>query len=154
MLLSIILILSALYWLLLETNWLRISLLVGNEFQPVEHPRMAWRELCSSMYDGDERTGTQGMTGHARDENYIRLPDVYEPLCGWDWLENTMHVIPSCDLELKYDRVRYRIHLEPTPEASGILTKVMKAQRVKVPRATRRKVKGVTVNPHYQPVSA
>ena len=24
----------------------------------------------------------------------------------------------------------------------------------KVPRATRRKVKGVTVNPHYQPVSA
>lgn len=154
MLLSIILILSALYWLLLETDWLRISLLVGAEFQPIEHPRMAWRELCSSMYDGDRRVGTQGMTGHTKDENYIRLPEDYTPLCGWDWLENTMHVIPSCDLELKYDRVRYRIHLDPTPQASGVLTKVMQAQRVKSTRTNRRKVKGVTVNPHYQPVSA
>jgi len=74
---SIIIISLAMYWLLLETDCLRIRLMIG---EPVEYERKSWLELKPS-------------TTNRNDPFWLKFPEHMEPLCGLNWLENTMHVM-------------------------------------------------------------
>jgi len=86
MIATILIVSLAFYWLLLETDWLRIRLLYGAIAQIIEY-RKSWEELKP----------------HDIKKNHpfwMRFPEHMEPLCGWHWLEETMHIIPDYKIEL------------------------------------------------------
>lgn len=96
MLATIIIFCAAFYWLLRETNYLRINLMPLIEQIDLDYK--PWEDIL-------------------RDKPpYKYLPDFlkmdgYEPLCGWDYLKNTMHVVPKYKFEVYAWGVRNKITL-------------------------------------------
>jgi len=86
MLATILIVTIALYWLARESDYLRIRLLAGIE--AIQYERKSW----------DEIKPTCKLTKQY--PFWLRFPEHMSPLCGLDWLENTMHVIPEYKLEL------------------------------------------------------
>ena len=85
MIATIIIILIALYWLGIESNWLTIRLLFGIDTD--KHERKTWDELKPCKV-------------YKNHPFWLRHPSNMSPLCGWDWLEKTMHVVPEYKIEL------------------------------------------------------
>lgn len=87
MITAILLIGLALGWLLIETDWLRVQLEYGACVQIIEQ-RKSWEEIKP--------------TGNLNKQYpfWLRFPEHMTPLCGREWLENTMHVIPEYKMEL------------------------------------------------------
>lgn len=82
MLVTILIIISALYWLGIESNWLTIRLLVGADCK-----RKMWKDIKP----------------YQSGKNYpfwFKHPDNMTPLCGWDWLNKRNHIIPEYKIEL------------------------------------------------------
>lgn len=95
-LLSIILI--AFIWLLIESDFLRINL----NYEPEAIERKSWSEL--------ERLA---MSIPAKQQPFwLRNPDYMQPLCGLDWLNNTMHVIPQYKIQITAWGVKNTITLK------------------------------------------
>lgn len=100
---SIIVILSAFYWLLRETDYLRVRLLVGSDIPPIIIERISW-DVCQSRY------------------SRLKLScGVEEPLCGWDWLMNNTHPIPQAIFDLNTGGVRYHFNIKDTVILKDVL---------------------------------
>ena len=110
MIAAIIIIGLALAWLTHETAWFTIRLLVGPEFT---YNRKPWADLKPWKIT-------------TKDPFWLRHPDSMTPLCGTDWLENRLHVIPEYKFELNTYGVRYKM----TIKEAGIMTQVMKANKL------------------------
>lgn len=83
MLITILAIIAALYWLGLESNWLTIRLLADKE----PDNRKTWDELKPYKV-------------YKNHPFWLRHPDNMTPLCGWDWLNKRTHIIPVYKIEL------------------------------------------------------
>lgn len=96
MVVAILIICLAYYWLLNETNYLRVRLLIGVESKPLELQRISWG-ACQSRY------------------RVLKLSiGVDEPLCGWDWLESRTHPIPQVTVDINSGGVRYHWDIKDT----------------------------------------
>jgi len=80
-------------WLAYETDWLRVRLAVGiiDTCQ-----RKSWLEL-------------KPWHPNRQFPFWVRFPSVMSPLCGWDYILNTMHIIPEHKIELITDTAKYTI---------------------------------------------
>ena len=136
MLFTIIIIGIALVWLMRETNNLKVHLLVGPYHAPIVYQYEDWETI---------KTRLENMPRKAM-PSYIRLPESYTPLCGWDWLENRQHVIPVNKIQLDFGTRRY----DMTVNDPDKLKDIIKVNTVR--RNVNRKPKidkGLTYNPHY-----
>ena len=80
----IIVVSLAFLWLGYETDWLRVRL---TGYEESNYPTKTWTELRPSKI---LRT----------DVMWLRYPDSVAPLCGWDWLNKTLHIMPDYSIEL------------------------------------------------------
>ena len=74
-------------WLGYETDWFRVRLLFGVYTPDSEHQYATWDKLKPWQI-------------RKTDATWLRFPDIIAPLTGWDWLKNTMHIIPEYRIEL------------------------------------------------------
>lgn len=106
----------AFYWLLRETRYFQVRLLVGMpvpEETPLELERLSWG-VCNSRY-GD-----------------IKLsPGIDSPLCGLQWLEENTHPIPQAIIDMEAGGVRYHINIKDTV----VLKDVLAAMKYKKPKS-------------------
>ena len=119
----ITIIILALAWLGHETDWMSVRLLIGADTPIVEYQYKTYKEL--NLY---QLTASQ-------QPMWLSNPYYMEPLCGKDWLENTMHVIPECKIELTHSGVRYNM----TIKDPNIMRKVvagLKAKPARQPKIT------------------
>ena len=108
-------IMMALAWLGYETDWLRVRLPMGIEVPANGHKYKTWDEL--KPWNPNFKSYPMWLTH----------PDNMIPLCGRDWLENTMHIIPECRIELNHSGVRYNM----TIKEPSIMRSVVTALRAK-----------------------
>jgi len=105
----------ALYWLARETRWFTIRLLVGCEPVIIEYERKSWKEL--------EPRGKISMKQYPF---WLCFPEHMTPLCGLDWLNNTMHVIPEYKIYMAIGGCRYNM----TIKKDNVLKDVMRVNRL------------------------
>jgi len=93
-------------WLLYESNFLRIRLLVGVESieLPIELEYKAWDEF--------DWTGWEKLTFQAT-----------EPICGWGWVKSHQHPVPVYNIELKINGSKQTI-TNAAPQALGEVMKI------------------------------
>ena len=108
-------ILIALTWLGYETDWMRVGLPMGISTPINGHKYETWANL--KPYNPN--FGQYPM--------WLTHPDNMVPLCGLAWLENTMHIIPECRIELNHSGVRYNM----TIKEPSIMRSVVAALRAK-----------------------
>lgn len=134
MIVAITVIALAFTWLIYETDYLRIRLPVGVDIQPIEYARKSWLEL-------------KPWNTKKNDPMWLTSPDYMEPLCGRDWLENTMHIIPEYKIELDFGGIKYKMNiLEPKVLKDVIKVNTAKHNPIRKPA----KKKGTLApNPNY-----
>uniref|UniRef100_A0A6M3LLF2 Uncharacterized protein n=1 Tax=viral metagenome TaxID=1070528 RepID=A0A6M3LLF2_9ZZZZ len=115
MIASVIIIILAFTWLLIESDFMRARLLAGADLSIIEYERKSWTELKPSN------------PTYKKHPFWLVCPDNMTPLCGWDWLKNTMHIIPEYKVELALAGVNYKLNVK----SSGVLKDVMKANKIK-----------------------
>ena len=120
MIAALIVITLALAWLALETDRLRIRLLVGAVAAPttIREKHAAWDTF-------DWRT-MQFFTYSYGNGVVWKVP-----LCGWDWITGREHIIPEYDVEFSVAGCRYKIHLNSTDKAAKALGQVMRVNTKK-----------------------
>jgi hypothetical protein len=89
MIIALLFILAGFYWLFRETDYLRIRLPVGAI--PDKVNRISWDDVKSQYLNR--------LTAKQTPKWYSN-PKTYPPLCGQEWLETTMHVIPETSVQL------------------------------------------------------
>lgn len=97
---TIVIVTIAYIWLLYETDWLQVRLLVGIEVPANGHKYDTWSNL--KPYNPNFRQYPMWLTH----------PDNMIPLCGLDWLEHTMHIIPEYRIEVKAYGVTNKVTLK------------------------------------------
>ena len=119
MIISLTVIVLAFLWLGYETNWMRLRLLYEEIIPEVEYEYKTWKELkpwqVTKQYPF-----------------WVRYPDLMAPLCGWDYINNTMHIIPQYKIEIVAFGVRNKITLNNGGDAKllkDIATTTLKATR-------------------------
>ncbi len=111
-------IIMALAWLGYETDWMRVRLPVGVTAPVIElEVRKPWDYFKAKIWNPNFKLYPMWLTH----------PTVMDPICGWDWLENTMHIIPECRIELNHSGVRYNM----TIKEPSIMRSVVTALRAK-----------------------
>lgn len=99
MILSLITIWIAFCWLLRETDYLRIRLPYGKI--PDKVKRESWEVIRNGLRIPEKQQPF-----------WFKHPENMQPLCGLDWLENTMHVIPEVEIQLINHVHKYTIKSE------------------------------------------
>ena len=124
----LIAIILAFYWLILETDYLRVRLLVGVIAPPVELERLNW-DACQARY------------------GWLKLSTgVESPLCGWDWLQNNTHPIPQVKVSFSSGGVRYNWDIkDPIILKDAITATHAKPKPVKAYKPKRNKLGGLVV---------
>lgn len=135
MIAAIIIIGLALYWLAIETDYLRVRLLVGKPAPPKYARYKVYNSMgkgrkyyTSPIYEGDNYPPDYSPNGEP-EYNIILSPGINGVLCGYDWLNKHCAALVDYapDLYLATGGVRYTMHLkQPT-----ILKDVMKANKLK-----------------------
>ena len=120
---AIIIIILAFIWLLLESDFMRVRLPVGDDYIPPIYERKSWDELKPFN------------PTYKKHPFWLVCPNNMSPLCGWDWLKNTMHIIPEYKVELALAGVHYNMSIK----SEGILKEVMKANKIKKPKKVKSK---------------
>jgi len=90
--------------------------MVGEPIAQIEYKRKSWDDLKDS----------QPMRYQP---NFMRMnngTEHFAPICGWDWLLNTMHVIPEYKIELNTGGVRYNM----TIKKDSVLKDVMRVNKL------------------------
>lgn len=119
MIATIIIVSLALGWLGKETDWLTVRLLIGAEAVIIEYQRKSWEDL--------EPRGRL----NKQYPFWLRFPEHMAPLCGLEWLRNTMHVIPEYKIELIGETYKTTIHSHST-DALRDAFRVNRNPRIKV----------------------
>ena len=116
MITSFLIIAIALTWLGWETNWLTVRLPIGSIPELPELKRITWGQIVGSLCGRRDKDKP----------NFVRLPRYYEPLCGWEWLRTTLHVVPETHVEMELGNVRYNM----TIRDPGIIKGIMRANHL------------------------
>ncbi len=111
-------ILGLAYWLMRETNWLRIRLLVGEFPEPDTTVRKSWTELTEINH-----------IPHKYQPFWMKYPTLMQPLCGWDWLQNTMHVIPEYKVVLISAHYKSTMTVKACEGAASVLRDAFRVNR-------------------------
>jgi len=135
---GIILIILGFIWLLYETDYLRVRLLVGIETKPIEYEYMSWEDVKTRYFYGLPSRQTPF---------WYANPEHMEPLCGLAWLENTMHVIPEYRIELDFGGNKYKM----TVKEPKVLKEIVKVNTKKHKPYTLPVVntKGLATSPYW-----
>ena len=88
-------------WLGYETDWMLVRLPMGIDTLPIEQKYKTWEELKPGKI----------LKAHPF---WLRFPDLMEPMGGWDWVKNTMHIIPEVKIELIAEHSHYTMRTENT----------------------------------------
>ena len=91
-------IIPAFIWLLIESDYLRINL----NYIPEAVIRKSWLELKPLAMSIPDK----------QKPFWLKYPESMQPLCGQDWLENTMHVVPQYKIQIKAWNVTHNITLK------------------------------------------
>ena len=134
---SIILVAIAFYWLLKETDYLRVKLPIGAipVIEIAEPIYKTWQELAPNSY--------QVKHWHPF---FIRHPEFMNPLCGLDWLENTMHIVPEYKIVLEHSGVKHTMTIQDPSIIKNVVSAMKsKSKAHKVTKARRNKYGGLVV---------
>ena len=103
----------AFIWLGYETDWMRIRLPVGEDSKAIVYETKTWQEL--KPYNPSFKLYPM----------WVTLPENMSPLCGWDWLNNTLHIIPIYKIELNFGG-GYKQTINVKATSQNIIKQVMK----------------------------
>ena len=124
--LILISILPFIYWMLKESDWLRINL----NYVPEVVIRKSWLELRPLAMSIPEK----------QKPFWLKNPDMMQPLCGIDWLENTMHVVPEYKFQIKAYNVVHNITLK---QADSKILKDIAIATLKPNKSERAEIKAI-----------
>lgn len=131
---TIIILLGALYWLLKETDYLRVRLLVGAESKPKYARYKAYNSLTKrKYYDGgtlhEGNNYPEGYSPNGEPEYQIVLnPGIDNILCGWDWLN--YHVADMVDYQPKVEMAIGGVRYNMTIKQPAIIKDVMRVNHL------------------------
>lgn len=124
---SLLLLLLAFYWLGHETKWLTVRLLVGkyidyhkavsvatlydNWIHDTFQKRISWQVVQNIYCHGSPRT-LPFWYKYSVPHSFSEFTATMQPLCGWEWLENTMHVVPETTLAVTYKGVTHTMTIK------------------------------------------
>ncbi len=102
MILALTIIGLAFTWLLVETDFMRIRLIVGRIEPELILQYKAWDMLLSEAQNIPYR----------QKQFWLKYPELMTAICGNDWLESRQHVIPQYRIELKAWGVHSKVTLK------------------------------------------
>ena len=131
MITTLIIIALAFYWLLSETDYLRIRLLIGDD-KPKHLARYkAYNSLKKKkyynvpIYSGGN---TDDFLSTEITYDVVLAPGITEPLCGWDWLDK--HCADLVGFENKVYLAIAGVKYDMTIKSPSILNEVMKVNKL------------------------
>ena len=116
MIISILVILCAFYWLLKETDYLRVRFVAYGSIEQEPVIRKAWDEIQTDILNLPDKY----------QPFWIKHPENMQPLCGLEWLENNTHIIPEYKIQLNMYGVRYKM----TVKQASVIKDVMKVNKI------------------------
>lgn len=135
MIVSIIIILASFYWLLRETDYLRVKLLAGLEATPkyarykayniLKSRKPNWRD--TAIHEGDNYPAGYSPNGEP-EYNIVLTPGINNILCGWDWLNK--HVADMVDYQPKVEMTTGGVKYNMTIKQPAIIKDIMKANHL------------------------
>ena len=129
MILTLLAIALAFTWLLKETNYLRINLLIGKEKAKVFAQYKAYNSLKKrKYYDVPIHYGSNAEEPAGVTYQVVFSPGITEPLCGWDWLDK--HCADLVDYAPRVQMAIGGVRYDMTIKSPGILDKVMKVNKL------------------------
>lgn len=147
MIVSLIVIALAFTWLLYESDWMRVRLLVGAipELEPVERIRLYRHNNYFTRSDG---------TYSAFDKyaDTVLSAGIEEPVCGWDWLIGRDHPLVEYGFELIAWGCKHTLTVNPDAHKGQIVKECCKVAFAKPRNGNGRRPKrsrGLTFNPYY-----
>jgi len=128
MLITIITFSLLFYWLLIETDYLRVNLSYRLHEIPDYSGAAGFR--CYYRIGNKKR---RAIDSHFREYNYnghknydiVFQPGITEPLCGWQWLEN--HCGDLVNYQPRFALEAYGVKHNMVIKAQGLIPEVMKA---------------------------
>lgn len=129
---SLSIIISAFYWLLRETDYMRVRLPVGCPSISVPpEMRLAWNIIT-------RQTKSKNLN------NFVTDPEHYSPLCGFNWLNNREHVVPEYKIELQHGGVKHTMTIKD-PSVMKQIVSAMRAnpKPIKTRNLSRNKLGGL-----------
>ena len=128
---TILAIILSFYWLLRETDFLRVRLQIGAD--KIEPPKPARYVAYNSMtkkkhYTVELRTGSNVEEPDGPTYTVVFNPGITEPLCGWDWLDK--HVGDLVDYQPRVQMAIGGVQYDMTIKASGVMDQVMRANKL------------------------
>jgi hypothetical protein len=131
---TIIILLGALYWLLKETDWLRIRLLVGEPVKPKYARYKAYNALTKrkfydggALHEGNNYPG--GYSPNGEPEYIVVLnPNITDILCGWEWLDK--HCAAMVDYQPKVEMAIGGVRYSMTIKQTAIIKDVMRVNHL------------------------
>ncbi len=112
-------ILGLAYWLMRETNWLRIRLLVGELPVLDTTVRKSWAQIKDAAF----------LIPVKQRPFWMRHPENMQPLCGLDWLQYTMHVIPEYKVVLISEHYKSTMNVKACEGAASVLRDAFRVNR-------------------------
>lgn len=136
-------------WLLYESDWLRIRLLVGALVAPTKTIRL-YRHTKHDQVGFSKSDNTY----LDRKVDTIFSACITEPICGWDWLLNRNHPLVEYRISIEAWGCKHSIHLcdNPNIDQGRIMKDVCKTAFAKPKNGHKPKriVKRPATNPNYQ----
>ena len=132
---TIIILLGALYWLLRETDYLRVRLLVGEPAKPkyarykaynmMRKGKPSWND--SPLYEGNNYP--EGYSPNGEPEYIVVLnPGIKDVLCGWEWLDK--HCASMVDYQPKVEMAIGGVRYNMTIKQPTIIKDVMRVNHL------------------------
>lgn len=121
----------AMAWLLIETDFLRVRLLVGKEAPKLFAQYKVFTGLKTrKVYDVQIRHGANYPLTECRTGPLYTIvfnPGITEPLCGWQWLDQHCADLVgfAYKVDLQIGTVKYKMIIKK----AGIFAEVMKANK-------------------------
>ena len=140
MIATIIILGIAFYWMLRETDYLRVKLLVGPYHAPIVYEYEDWETIEARLKNLPRKAMP----------DYIVMPDNYPPLCGWDWLKNRQHAIPLNKIQLDFGTRRYDMTVNDPDKLKDIIKVNVQRNTPKMLGGKKRKPFNYgMLNPHW-----
>ena len=127
-------------WLCHETEFLHVRLPVGKIVQ--SEIRKSWDDLKNNLLSVPERY----------QPFWYKHPEAMQPLCGLDWLENTMHVIPEYKFEINAWGVRSKIALKAVENNETLIKEIAQATLKPTPAERKMLKKNPALIPSLAPI--
>lgn len=115
LMINVVLFAFGLTWLCYETDFLTVRLLSGKIAN--SEVRKSWADLQNNLLSVPDRYKPF----------WYKHPEAMQPLCGLDWLENTMHIVPEYKFEINAWGVRSKIALKAIENNEVLIKEIAQA---------------------------